>query len=541
MPYQIPVTSPNIEKLFHYLQKSQWHNVSANFSGFVRKEFETHLDKLEEEEELYRNLKLMIEYSEMGRFSEAKNLTDTAHKEFQLLLNKLTELNQIKHTSRRAHQKPIENQDNYTRRETYTPDKREIASPSKRNTNQRQHTPHGNPGYETPKRQLEIIERHPRTPQSQHEHQQSYDPHRENYDSLRLKTPEKQLNSYMQEQQHKYDSPSRNMTPADHGSRPNSYHHGSRSPQAPGVLTSAGQMTSSKALWGRDHGDRPSEKVGSSTYRHDFPTYAVDIHERKDKEKYRENFGSLAERDMYRGSEEGSYQDEPRRGGPQSRHSETPDYDNRPSELARKFKELYSHEWTDAYDEICKDFGSEKTVRHLLWIVTEASLIASDVADHQLRVLEKQAFGVMTSPGDDNHGGYAPRHLGETLPASRSLLMKYRKQTAILSIPFVKEECREKISKTLVESTGILRSYLGDASRLTAYIYKCAELTWLMCVQDPPIVLEYITKETEGARFNHEHYHVYTKTGNTYDFGVWPMLRLGRKGEILSKGIAQGI
>lgn len=57
------------------------------------------------------------------------------------------------------------------------------------------------------------------------------------------------------------------------------------------------------------------------------------------------------------------------------RPSETPDYDHRPSELARKFKDLYSNEWTDAYDEICKDFGSEKTVRHLLWIVTVSSYV----------------------------------------------------------------------------------------------------------------------------------------------------------------------
>jgi hypothetical protein len=27
-------------------------------------------------------------------------------------------------------------------------------------------------------------------------------------------------------------------------------------------------------------------------------------------------------------------------------------------------------------------------------------LIANDVADHQLRILEKKAFGVMTTPGD---------------------------------------------------------------------------------------------------------------------------------------------
>lgn len=32
-------------------------------------------------------------------------------------------------------------------------------------------------------------------------------------------------------------------------------------------------------------------------------------------------------------------------------------------------------------------------------ILQEASLIANDVADRQLKDLEKQAFGVMTTPG----------------------------------------------------------------------------------------------------------------------------------------------
>lgn len=103
------------------------------------------------------------------------------------------------------------------------------------------------------------------------------------------------------------------------------------------------------------------------------------------------------------------------------------------------------------------------------------------------------------------------------------------------------QECREKISKTLIESCGFPKLYLADTSRLTAYIYKCAELVWLMCVQDPPIVLQYVNRESEGARFNYEHYNVYTKPGNVYDYGVWPMLRQGRNGTILSKGVAQGI
>lgn len=96
MPFHQPVKSPNLEKLFLYLQKSQWHNVSASFAGFVKKEFETNLDKLEEDDATYRNMKLMVEYSEIGKFSEAKNLVDPAYKEYTEMLNRLTELQLLK-------------------------------------------------------------------------------------------------------------------------------------------------------------------------------------------------------------------------------------------------------------------------------------------------------------------------------------------------------------------------------------------------------------------------------------------------------------
>ena len=92
MPYIPPVTSPNIEKLLGYLNKSQWHNVSSHFSSYVRKEYDSLMDRLHDDEAIYRNLTLMIEYSEMGRFSEAKHLVDEANKEHQDLINRLTEL-----------------------------------------------------------------------------------------------------------------------------------------------------------------------------------------------------------------------------------------------------------------------------------------------------------------------------------------------------------------------------------------------------------------------------------------------------------------
>jgi len=50
------------------------------------------LAKLGEDERHFRELRLMIEFSEMGRFSEARNLLEAAGREFDALLKELEEL-----------------------------------------------------------------------------------------------------------------------------------------------------------------------------------------------------------------------------------------------------------------------------------------------------------------------------------------------------------------------------------------------------------------------------------------------------------------
>ena len=63
---------------------------------------------------------------------------------------------------------------------------------------------------------------------------------------------------------------------------------------------------------------------------------------------------------------------------------------------------------------------------------------------------------------------------------------------------FYLQECRNQIGDALIEKSKFSRTFLSSNSRLVAYINKCAEITWLLCVQDPPIVLEYVTKQQEG-------------------------------------------
>ena len=61
------------------------------------------------------------------------------------------------------------------------------------------------------------------------------------------------------------------------------------------------------------------------------------------------------------------------------------------------------------------------------------------------------------------------------------------------------QECRTRICDTLIESSNFPRTFLSSNTRLMAYINKCAEITWLFCVQDPPLVLGYVTKTQEGT------------------------------------------
>ena len=59
----------------------------------------------------------------------------------------------------------------------------------------------------------------------------------------------------------------------------------------------------------------------------------------------------------------------------------------------------------------------------------------------------------------------------------------------------------------------------------------------MMCVQDPPVVLDWSAQE--GA-FNVDLYRAYTKSGSQLEFVVWPIIYLHEGGPVLLKGVAQG-
>ena len=85
----------------------------------------------------------------------------------------------------------------------------------------------------------------------------------------------------------------------------------------------------------------------------------------------------------------------------------------------------------------------------------------------------------------------------------------------------------------------ILKEYgcRGNLPHVLEYANKCVEITWLMSVQDPPVILDNM-KDHHG--FHTEMYKAFTKHGRNVDFYVWPALLLHEGGPLLAKGVAQG-
>lgn len=68
---------------------------------------------------------------------------------------------------------------------------------------------------------------------------------------------------------------------------------------------------------------------------------------------------------------------------------------------------------------------------------------------------------------------------------------------------------------------------------VTKYIHVCIELTWLMRIQDPPMLL---SKQPVNTRVNTEVFKCFDKRGTNVKMTVWPAVYLHEGGPLVSKG-----
>ncbi|KAK3607029.1 hypothetical protein CHS0354_020459 [Potamilus streckersoni] len=181
---------------------------------------------------------------------------------------------------------------------------------------------------------------------------------------------------------------------------------------------------------------------------------------------------------------------------------------NRPIKLAERFSELYSNEYTDAFEELSETNNpTEEHITFLLKIVTDAQKFCMNLRKQMID--DKMESAVLTT---DNE-------------VRRYDKLMHLREAAEKELHNVRENFMKPIRNTMRERT-------------QKFATKCVEILWLMCIQHPPVHLEWVEKP--GKKFKPDLYRGYTRSGDKVKFCVWPVVRLEKDGPILTKGIAQG-
>lgn len=72
--------------------------------------------------------------------------------------------------------------------------------------------------------------------------------------------------------------------------------------------------------------------------------------------------------------------------------------------------------------------------------------------------------------------------------------------------------------------------------QMRKYVNRCAELSWLMNVQDPPLLLHF--DAMAGEQVNKLLFSCYTRAGSIVEYVVWPAV-IYENGTVYRKGVLQ--
>lgn len=204
---------------------------------------------------------------------------------------------------------------------------------------------------------------------------------------------------------------------------------------------------------------------------------------------------------------------------------------NRSLKIAERFNEIYDNQWNIAVDKL-EGLGieEEKGIKILLDIITTIYRKCESYEKGQCAQIEALLFNPLFTPTTKSSNSTSEESMEvfhEVLQSVRSS----RKQLSDRTVKILKERIKEDLSKDLLN--------VDQLTACSEYIDTCVQCCWLMVIQDPPIFMEWDL--TNGvSNFDKDLLKSYTKTGNTVEYLVWPVLYLHKNGPLLCKGVAQG-
>nr|XP_022320917.1 uncharacterized protein LOC111123104 isoform X1 [Crassostrea virginica]XP_022320919.1 uncharacterized protein LOC111123104 isoform X1 [Crassostrea virginica] len=191
----------------------------------------------------------------------------------------------------------------------------------------------------------------------------------------------------------------------------------------------------------------------------------------------------------------------------------------RPNKLAEKFSELYDNEWTEFYESTFERTGrsEEQIIGQLLKLIQEIYTVCQQQAENQRHAL----INFISDPSN------AKSENGSPPDGILIKIIDFQKKT----VPWAIEAVKKKIMKKYED----LSNNKGESKR--KYIDRCVQLCWMMSIQDPPMHLDFGPEK--DSVINKNVYKLFTKTGDTLDFMVWPAVFLHHNGPLVQKGVLQ--
>ncbi|XP_060569581.1 uncharacterized protein LOC132727998 [Ruditapes philippinarum] len=228
----------------------------------------------------------------------------------------------------------------------------------------------------------------------------------------------------------------------------------------------------------------------------------------------------------------------------QEQNADIPDLSdpNRAMKLSEKFGELYDYEWTNAFESLTDKkpgLPLKEAINVLLRFLQECWTFCNKLMAAQMESLQNVFLHPAQNLGhfDQKKTGLTdrPRIASNDQPSLNDL----RKRVGVS--PSVIEEVKQAL---LVDSKTWDKREKKEFDKkhieiCTPYIQKCAEICWLMALNDPPLLMKMDVKQ--GEKFDTNIYTVYSRSGQTIDFLVWPPLYYGKDGGLMSKGVAEPI
>ncbi|XP_033743435.1 putative leucine-rich repeat-containing protein DDB_G0290503 isoform X2 [Pecten maximus] len=201
---------------------------------------------------------------------------------------------------------------------------------------------------------------------------------------------------------------------------------------------------------------------------------------------------------------------------------------NRPQKIAEKYSELYDNEWTDSYEYLTSNGQDhKKAVAILLNMLESCFQYCKAVGRQQYDYL----FMIACSPSFDQKD----KDLGPAGGAVQMVRqMITQKVVELRKVAF--QQSLKAIRQTYKTDKG--RDFVQWTNKeISLYLDKCLEVSWLACIQDPP--LEIVSDFPPFSKVDLNIVRKYTKSGEYVDYVIWPALLLSDDGALLSKGVVQ--